>query len=135
MIKITSHRNVVEEYNYYIFYEWVEKPLAGFMFPCNQKGEINFNDMSPEALANYEKCESDEYEVIYRGLQREVNRYVEPAVGQCYCGKGEVVLETNTNECPTCGRLYNASGQELTPTRTWGEETGEHPADVRRWMV
>jgi hypothetical protein len=134
MIKIISHRNVVEEHKYYIFYEWVEKPLAGFMFSCNQYGEIDFNNMSPEALSNYEKCESDEYEVIYRGLQREVNRIIEPAIGECHCGT-QVVLGSNTNECPKCRTLYNSAGMELTRPDNWGEETGEHPADVRRWMI
>jgi hypothetical protein len=134
MIKIISHCRRVEEYSYSIFYEWVEFPLSGFSFDCNDQGEINFKDMKPEGLANYEKCESGEYEVIYRGLQRYVNRYWEPTVGECYC-KNEVVLNSNTNECSKCGALYNSAGQELSDPKHWGEETGEHPADVRRWMV
>lgn len=134
MIKIISHGRTVEEFTYSIFYEWVEMPGAGFSFDCNEKGEINFNDMQPEGLANYEKCESGEYAVIYRGLQRYVNRYREPTIGECYSCKREVVLQSNTNQCK-CGIYYNAAGQELSDPRHWGEETGEHPADVRRWMV
>ena len=133
MIKIVEHSRMVEEYYYSIHYEWVEFPGSGFSFPCNDQGEINFNEMTPEGLANYEKCESDEYAVIYHGLQREVNRYREPMVGECYCGT-TLVLHTNTNRCPKCGTHYNSTGYELSDPDTWGEETGEHPADVRRWM-
>lgn len=134
MIKIISHGRMVEEYTYAIFYEWVEFPLSGFSFDCNQDGEIMFNDFTPEAMENYEKCESGEYEVIYRGLQRYVNRYYEPTVGECYRCKKEVVLQSNTNKC-SCGTLYNSAGQELSDPKHWGEETGEHPADVKRWLA
>ena len=133
MIKVISHGRMVEEYSYSIFYEWVEFPLSGFSFDCNQDGVIDFNKVTGDGLVNYEKCESGEYEVIYRGLQRSVNRYREPTIGECYCGK-EIVLESNTNECTSCKRLYNGSGQELSDPKNWGEETREHPADVRRWM-
>jgi len=131
MIEIKSHSRVVEEISHYIFYEWVEQPDSGFHFPCNDQGEINFNEMLQEALAHYEKCESEEYAVIYRGLQRFVNHRKEPSIGICYCGK-EVVLDSGTNECE-CGNLFNSAGQQLSDPKHWGEETGEHPSDVRRW--
>ena len=134
MITIKNARRKVEEFSYFIFYEWVEQPGAGFHFPCNDQGEINFNKMKPAAVENYEKCESDEHEVIYRGLQRSVNRYTEPAVGKCHSGS-EVLLESNTNECSKCQRLYNSVGLELSDPSHWGEETGEHPSDVKRWTA
>lgn len=132
-IKIISHIQEKEETSYYIFYEWAEELDAGFMFPCNQDGDIDFNSMSQEALDNYEKCESGEYEVVYHGLRRSVNTYREPAVGECSCGK-EVVLESNTNQCKSCGSYYNAIGQQLSDPSNWGEETGEHPSDILREM-
>lgn len=48
----------------------------------------------------------------------------------CVCGKA-VGLDGFTNECE-CGRDYNSSGQLLAPRSQWGEETGEHPADILR---
>ena len=42
-----------------------------------------------------------------------------------------VVLEHFTNACE-CGRDYDSSGHLLGPRAFWGEETGEHPADVAR---
>jgi len=132
-IKIISHGRRVEDIEYYIFYEWAEELGSGFMFPCNQDGDINFNGMEQVALDNYEKCENGEYEVVYQGMQRSVNRYWEPAIGKCSCGK-EVVLESNTNQCESCRSYYNMIGQQLSDPREWGEETGEHYTDILREM-
>lgn len=131
-IKIISHSRTVEEVEYYIFYEWVEELDSGFSFDCNEHGEIDFENMSPEAMENYDKCESEEYEVVYQGLRRRVHCYREPAIGECSCGR-EVVLERNTNQCE-CGSYYNSIGQQLTDPRNWGEETGEHYTDILREM-
>jgi len=112
---------MVEEIEYYIFYEWAEQLDSGFMFPCNQDGDINFDDMDQEALDNYDKCENGEYEVVYQGLQRSINRYWEPTISRCSCGH-EVVLESNTNVCESCGAYYNMGGQELRHPSQWEEE-------------
>jgi len=49
----------------------------------------------------------------------------------CECG-AEIVLYDFTNYCDNekCDFAYNLSGQRLAPRSHWGEETGEHPADV-----
>lgn len=39
----------------------------------------------------------------------------------CSCGT-TVYLDSFTNECPTCGKLYNIFGQELAPVDEWDEE-------------
>lgn len=49
---------------------------------------------------------------------------------KCDCG-ARVALVGFTNGCD-CGRDYNRSGQLLAPRSQWGEETGEHPADIER---
>lgn len=50
------------------------------------------------------------------------------AVVKCECGE-EVLCASFTNTCD-CGADYNMSGQLLAPREQWGEETGEHYADV-----
>ena len=40
-----------------------------------------------------------------------------------------------TNTCPKCGADYNWNGCRLAPRSQWGEETGEHPADIARISV
>ena len=57
-------------------------------------------------------------------------RIVQRRVLDCPCGE-EVLCENFTNTC-SCGRDYNTSGQLLAHRSQWGEETGEHPADVAR---
>jgi hypothetical protein len=132
MIKIIRERKKVEEHEYFIVYESLTEPGSGFEFPCNSHGEIDFESMHKSALENYEICESSP-NYVYRGLQRFTNSYVEPRVGLCNCGE-EVVLSSNTNYCCACGAMYNMMGQWLTSKKNWGEETGEHPADIEREM-
>jgi hypothetical protein len=49
---------------------------------------------------------------------------------KCVCGV-ELVLQGFTTTCE-CDRDYNWNGLCLAPREQWGEETGEHPADVVR---
>jgi len=111
MLEIKSHILDRSDYTYTIFYELVEYPDDGYHFICNMQGEINFNDLTPQAEQDYEKCMNDEYEVIYRGLVRHEKRIYEPAIGICSCGR-EVVLKSTANEC-SCGLKYNQCGQAI----------------------
>jgi hypothetical protein len=56
---------------------------------------------------------------------------VDYAVGECVCCGAHVTLIGFTNTCP-CGADYNSAGQHLAPREQWGEETGEHIADILR---
>ncbi len=38
----------------------------------------------------------------------------------CECGE-RVDMTSNYNECPKCGKTYNAFGQELAPIEEWDE--------------
>lgn len=40
----------------------------------------------------------------------------------CDCGTTVYLDDPLTNECPTCGKLYNGFGQELAPREEWGDE-------------
>lgn len=50
----------------------------------------------------------------------------------CGCGSRIIVCWAPGADfdCPVCHAEYNSSGQRLAPRAQWGEETGEHPADV-----
>lgn len=52
-----------------------------------------------------------------------------PAVGQCTCGT-LVDLGSFTNTCDGCHADYNSGGQRLAGREQWGEETGEHLAEI-----
>lgn len=47
---------------------------------------------------------------------------------RCDCGL-RVLCSRDVNPCE-CARDYNMSGQVMAPRNQWGEETGEHPADI-----
>ena len=63
-------------------------------------------------------------------IRRRDPKTKEPALLRCDCGT-DVTLRGFTNTC-RCGSEYNMSGQLLAPRSQWGEETGEHPADIGR---
>ena len=68
-------------------------------------------------------------EIIHEGGDR---RAADPPIGKCDCGARVVLDDCMTNACARCGALYNGSGQRLADPACWGEETGEHPADLER---
>lgn len=70
-------------------------------------------------------------QIIREPVRDEDGRKLEPAIGKCDCGT-EVELDGFTNTCDGCGSDYNWAGQLLAPREQWGEETGEHPADIAR---
>lgn len=45
-----------------------------------------------------------------------------PAVGQCHCGREVLLDDPLDNVCNNCGRCYNMSGQEVTPSWDCDEE-------------
>lgn len=49
------------------------------------------------------------------------------------CQKATVTLAGFTNTCDVCGADYALDGGLLAPREQWGEETGEHPADIARF--
>lgn len=117
------------EYRHY--FEYTDSPGAGFSFPCDENG--NLEDLSKEAQANYEEClrgKINGSKIVDRGIDSFTNEYRRPPMGLCGCGN-KIELGHFTNQC-VCGNLYNSSGQRLSNPDTWGEETGEHPADIWR---
>lgn len=125
-MKIIQQRERKHGEEYYLSYIWNDLAGAGFSFDCDKDG--NVPAMNPAAQENYDKCVSGEYGVYFEGLMTRHWSYVEPAIGECYCG-AHVTLHGFTNTCDECERDYNMSGQLLAPREQWGEETGEHWSD------
>lgn len=98
---------------------------SGYAFDCNEAGVLQtVTEEHIQGLLDKDRTLEDE------GVKCFVWHYRQPAIGECECGR-EVDLAGFTNECE-CGRLYNWAGQELCHPSLWGEETGEHPADLRK---
>lgn len=130
---ISDSMHHLEAY-YHLVYSWEDCSGAGFSFPCDEIGNVDIDSMQPEAQANYAACvrgEKDGKKLVCEGVERYSFNWKEPAVLECDCG-AHVDLDGFTNMCEGCGADYNMSGQRLAPRECWGEETGEHPADIGR---
>jgi hypothetical protein len=125
---IIKHRETVNCVTYYhaYFYPGTE---SGFQFPCDANGKIE--PLQPAGQENLDKCLNGTYNVVDAGVIKFEHSYTTPAVCECACGC-EVELSGFTNTCDRCNRDYNMSGQLLAPRECWGEETGEHLADILR---
>jgi hypothetical protein len=64
----------------------------------------------------------------YVPYTRDDGRQVRRLKIRCDCGL-QLVCSQDINPCK-CARDYNMSGQVMAPRNLWGEETGEHPADI-----
>jgi len=127
-MKILHKRKRVEESTFTLSFGWKELPSAGYGFPCDEDGNL----LKPEKhRSRVVECVNDE-RLIFEGIEEYFNRYTEDAVGECDTCKSKVYLTGFTNVCAKCGAFYNGSGQRLSDPSTWGEETGEHPADTLR---
>jgi hypothetical protein len=127
---LTKRSEIVECFEYSLGFEWRESPGGGFSFDCDEHGNVDRAALYPEAIENLDKCLDGTYDVRPEGVLKREWTYREPAIGKCHCGL-EVVLDHFTNAC-RCGRDYDSSGWLLAPRECWGEETGEHPADIAR---
>lgn len=120
-MRITKHSEFVDLVSYTL-------QFAGYAFDCDAKGQVDLEAMPLVARANLQKLLQDHGPGRVVRHERTVR---EPAEGRCDCGRCVVLDDSWINSCD-CGREYNGSGQELAPRAQWGEETGEHPADVAR---
>lgn len=122
MLNIIKERTPETITEYYLDFIYKEDPEAGYCFPANKDGTPAFDQMCPEAKANYERCLTDE-RLIGPELRKEVRTYMNPAVGKCSCGS-EVVLDSDyygAVRCD-CGRWYNLFGQSLKDPKYWEED-------------
>ncbi len=104
---------------------------SGFSFPCDKNGQPKA--LEKPAQANFEACLTgavDGRAVEDEGVVEYQTPWRTDAVGKCECGR-KVTLDSFTNTCD-CGADYNRSGQRLACRSQWGEDTGEHYADIAR---
>jgi hypothetical protein len=122
----------VHHVEWVLYFELVESPGSGYCFPCDERGNVHMDRMTPAGLSSLQECRRDEEmeprEYSGPTVYRQAHSYWEPASGTCHCGT--VVHLHSDTACPTCGQWYNAVGQELRPPREWGEDTGERFDDT-----
>lgn len=120
-----SHRE--EEVWFQRYFEDAKYHDGGVVFPCTETGEQKINEMNNLLLERYSYCLSHKNEYIDRGVVKRVSSYRVPNILRCDCGE-EFSLDCEwmgAEECPKCGRWYNAGGQELNPPHMWEEPLEE----------
>jgi len=128
MAKIISKADSGIAVSYSRHFTWRDDPGAGFGFPCDKDGNIDFSTFQQAAIDNYNNCVNGVHDVIDDGVQSYSNRWLSYAVLQCDCGE-KLELSGFTNTCD-CGADYNMSGQLLASRAQWGEETGESLSEI-----
>lgn len=113
---IRKHQRI-ETISYGLEFDWADMPGAGFLFACDEQGNVLRDQINPLGLENLEKCLNGEHDVIPLGVKRYTSVHNEPAIGRCSC-KREIVLEYFTNTCE-CGLEYNPCGELLGPRCQW----------------
>lgn len=130
MSSIIVKRSWREEFvEYTLSFASLDCPGSGFSFECDENGNIDREQLDPCAIPNLERCLALDG-VRAEGVVKREWAYRHPAEGKCSCGR-TVYLCGFTNTCK-CGRDYNSCGYLLAPRSQWGEETGEHVADILR---
>jgi len=125
--KIIRKRERVTEVTHLLAFTREGRSYPSMLFPCDEFGNRIARNTTADQnyLAALGNPAMGNAEII-----REERRYYQPPILLCSCG-AEVVLSGFTNTC-RCHRDYNSSGQLLASRDQWGEETGEHPADIGR---
>lgn len=125
MLKIIRERSTHTEVKHYI--EFTDAEGAGFSFPCDSNGNIQFNDDIPELgkaqRDNYDYAMSHKERFTCQYAQFVTRRYTvtDNAIGKCVCGE-EVELYDQYQgacSCPKCGQWYNMFGQSLVDPEYW----------------
>ena len=123
-IKIIKERQGQQKTEYNLYFDYRNSMDGGYVFPCDIHGNPLFDSMTKEAIANYHRCVEDTEKFLSPYVKTIKYRWVEPAIGECYCGE-EVVLESQymgACQCSKCGQWYNIYGQSLIPPEYWEDD-------------
>ena len=112
-IKIIQPRRTIETVTHYLAYS-IGNDGCGYSFPCDESGVI-FPLDNEAAKDNFKRCLSGEDGITFDGLKTHTNSYRAPAEALCTCGRTVYLDDPLDNECE-CGKCYNMSGQQVTPS-------------------
>ena len=121
-MKIIKERKTVTKPHYVKKYVYNDTPSAGFMFDCDENGNV-FPFKEKAAEENYNECVAGTNGTYFAGVESYTNHYTEPAVGLCRC-KEEVELRNEfcgACRCDKCGQWYNLQGSPILPPEQWEE--------------
>jgi hypothetical protein len=122
----------VEEYR--LCFSLADAPGCGWAFPCDADGNVDEVTLHPDGLDNLCMCRAgmgrSGRAIMCDGVMCERRTIRIPAIARCRCGARLELASSWLNTCDCCGRDYDGSGTALAPRHHWGEETGEHWANL-----
>lgn len=122
----------IEEY--WLDFSLAGMPGAGWCFPCDSAGHVDETTLQPAGLLSFRMCQQGSDErgraVISKGVMCQRRTIRHPAIARCHCNARLELASSWLNTCDAGGRDYDGSGAALAPRQHWGEETGEHWAEL-----
>ena len=115
-MKILTQSSSIVLRSYAIEYVMANDPEISFVFPCSERGVLDYESMAPAALDNLMACQDGSYEVDGPYLVTFEHRHAAQRLGQCDCGE-QVVLDSEINTCPKCATDYTLDGAEVPRLR------------------
>ena len=128
MLKIIEPARTIETVIRVLAFDRTDQPGAGWEFDCDEDGNVDESKLNANSRHTLELCRRGIGVLPGRRIVTYRNTYRQARVVQCCSSHFE--LSGFTNTCPECSADYNWAGQRLAPREQWGEETGEHWADI-----
>lgn len=110
MANIISKSRRVEHVTYGLFFESKTMKGAGYCFDCDEHGKLLHVLTDTQLLSWADATNTERHHAPV--IQRYVNRYTEPSILKCDCGR-EVTLQDPLDNLCDCGRCYNLFGQAV----------------------
>lgn len=107
------------ETTYFRQFVRIDNPYRGFHLDSDSDGNI-----PPKQHELLKECLEDP-DLKDLGLESNTRSYWTTGIIRCVCHEEIHLFSHWANQCPSCEREYNGSGQLLAPRCFWGEETGE----------
>lgn len=131
MLNIIRQRTTHTEVEYRI--DFTDADGCGFSFPCDEHGNIQFDDDNPELgraqRDNYDYAMShkERFTAEYAKFNTRKYTVIDPAVGKCVCGEIVELYDQYQGacSCPKCGQWYNLFGQSLVDPEYWENDVSE----------
>ena len=122
----------IEEYR--LSFSLADARGCGWAFPCAAAGHVDEAALHPDGLDNLRMCRAGKGRsgraIVCDSVMCQQRTIRFPAVARCHCGARLELASSWLNTCDACGRDYDGSGTALAARHHWGEETGEHWADL-----
>lgn len=91
-----------------IFFESQSSPRGGYSFPCDEEGNILFDDIQPAGAENARKCLAEKMPGYHKGKIRPWHN----TINFCQCGSKEIPYDLNDARGIYAGKVCSKCEEE-----------------------